>query len=175
MTAPNRATQLDRLRKVVAAIPKHLSNVHEIILAGVSFTPASLVQFFLDQIKLLDDATNALANLHAAVKAIKSNKVTKGPTLRAFDAFVLSMFLSEPATLAEFGRSAPKVPVKGVGTKALAVEKLRATRTARNTMGKKARLKVKGQVDPAVVAALTSPQPPPAAGPSPKGSSPPHV
>src|SRR5579859_4498745 len=80
----NRPCQQDRFRKIVAAIPRYLSNLTQIILAGVTFTPASLVQFFLDQIKMLDDATAARAALHSASQAIKAAKGTKGPILKAF-------------------------------------------------------------------------------------------
>ncbi len=161
MAAPSRPTQQDRFRKIIAAIQKYLSNLAQIILAGVTFTPATLIQFFQDQVKLLDDATNARAQLHQAVEAIKENKTTKGPILKGFNDFVLSMFNNQPAILAEFGVAARKVPQKKTDTKAQAVAQLRATRKARNTMGRRQKQKVKGVVPSPAPAPTPSPTPEP--------------
>ena len=165
MPSTNRPSQQDRFRKIVAAIPRYLSNLTQIILAGVTFTPASLVQFFLDQIKMLDDATAARAALHSASQAIKAAKGTKGPILKAFNDFILSMFANQPTALADFVVNARKTAVKPVNQKALAAAKGDATRKARNTMGKKQKAKVKGTVAPAILAVL-DPSPGPVHAPS---------
>ncbi len=168
MATPNRPTQQDRFRKIIVAIQKYLSQLTQIILAGVTFTPASLVQFFQDQVKLLDDATAARAALRQAAQAIKENKTTKGPVLRAFNDFVLSMFVNQPTVLADFGVPPRKTATKKVDTKQTAVEKALATRKARHTMGKRQKQKVKGVV-PAPAPAQA---PAPAASPS-NGATPP--
>ncbi len=155
MSSPNRSTQQDRFRKIVPTIPKYLDQPR-IILAGVTFTPASLVQFFQDQVQLLDDATQARAALRQAVQAIHENKTTKGPILRAFNDLVLSMYANQPTVLAEFGVPPRKTPTKTVETKQGAIEKALATRAARHTMGKRQKEKVKGVV----------PSPEPGAAPS---------
>ncbi len=49
MSAPNRSTQQNRFRKIVPAIQRYLGQP-QILLAGVTFTPASLVQFFQDHV-----------------------------------------------------------------------------------------------------------------------------
>jgi hypothetical protein len=185
----NRPTQQDRFRKIIEAIPKYLTTVVQIVLAGVGFTPQTLVQFFQDQVKLLDDATNARAKLHQAVQAIKDNKSTKGAVLKAFTDYILSVFVNQPAVLAEFGVTPRKTPPKPVATKAVAVAKLKATRTARHTMGKRQKQLVKGVLPapgspaaapapaaspaPAPVAVPPAPQPQPAPLPSPAAPSPP--
>ncbi len=177
MATPNRPTQQDRFRKIIVAIQKYLSQLTQIILAGVTFTPASLVQFFQDQVKLLDDATAARAALRQAAQAIKENKTTKGPVLRAFNDFVLSMFVNQPTVLADFGVPPRKTATKKVDTKQTAVEKALATRKARHTMGKRQKQKVKGVVpapapapSPEPVPPLPLPAPAPAQAPAPAAS-----
>jgi hypothetical protein len=164
-TPTNRATQQDNFRKILLAIPKNLSRMSTILLAGEEFTPETLVQFFEQQIALLDDATTAKAVLAQKVAAIKANKATKGPVLKAFNNLVLSAFETQPATLAEFNVVARKVPTVPTNIKALAVAKHKATREARHTMGKRQREAVKGTVPEAVLAVL-APDPKPSAAPA---------
>jgi hypothetical protein len=158
MPTPNRPTQQDNFRKIVQAIPQYLSHVATILLAGTSFTPTTLVQFFEQQIALLDDATSAKALLAQKVAAIKANKATQGAVLKGFNDFILGAFANQPATLASFAVTPRKVPVKTANIKALAAAKVVATRTARKTMGKRQRKAVKGVVPEAVTAVL-DPQP----------------
>jgi hypothetical protein len=166
-TPPNRATQQDNFRKILLAIPKNLSRMSTILLAGEEFTPDTLVQFFQEQIALLDDATNTKALLAQKVAAIKANKTTRGPVLKAFNNFVLGCFETQPATLAEFTVVARKVPTVPANIKALAVAKHKATREARHTMGKRQREAVKGIVPEAILAVLAPAKATPATGVAP--------
>jgi hypothetical protein len=154
MATPNRPTQQDNFRKIIQAIPQFLSNVVTILLASTSFTPTTLVEFFQNQISLLDDATKAKALLAQKVAAIKANKATGGAIVKAFNDFVLGAFSNQPATLAAFAVTPRKVTPKTSNIKALAAAKLVATRSARNTMGRRQRQDVKGTVSDAVTAVL---------------------
>jgi len=164
----NRSSQQDRFRKIVLAIPKYLTALTTVILAGATFTVQGLVDFFNGQIALLDAATNARAQLKAAVKAIKDNRTTNGPVVKGFNDLILSMFSNQPTVLAAFGIATRKQPAKTSEAKALAAQRNVATRKARNTMGKKQRKDVKGNV-PALQGA-PAPQASPAPTPAPTGT-----
>jgi hypothetical protein len=84
-----------------------------------------------------------------------------GPVIRALERRVLADFGDTPqagTALADFGFAPPTVSQPTADTKATAVEKRRATREARHTMGKNPKKNVKGTV------AAPSPTP---SGPSP--------
>ena len=146
MPTVNRPTQQDRFRKIIAAIPKHLTSFSSIVIAGITFNPDSLVQFFQAQIKLLDDATAAKAKLHEAVVAIVENTLKNGVLLLAFNDWIRATFVHQPTVLSDFGVAARKARMTTVQTKAIAVQKNLATREARHTMGPRQRKAVKGVV-----------------------------
>jgi hypothetical protein len=142
----NRPSTQDRYRKAIAAIPQFLSAFAQIVLAGVTFTPASLVQFFQGQITVLDNATQARSKLHEAVLAVENNHAQNGAVLRAFSEWIRATFINQPSVMSAFAVSARVAPPKTAEQKAQAAAKRAATRKARNVMGKKQRLAVKGAV-----------------------------
>jgi hypothetical protein len=142
----NRNTKQNSDRKVILAIPKHLSNVGTMNLAGTSYTPSDLVRLFQSRIEAADAATAAHAKWLDTVKGEREQIAQTAIVVRAFKNFLLSMFADQTEPLADFGVSPRKAPKKTVATKAKAVAQTKATRKVRNTMGKQQKKAVKGSV-----------------------------
>jgi hypothetical protein len=171
----NKSTQRHRLRLVVAGVTKHFGNVSSLTLGGATVTVSSLVQSISDLIKLFDAADAELANYHASVKTARDAAASLRSVLRALKAFVFSQFGDTSASLVDFGYSPRKARTPSVATKALAAAKLRATREARHTQGKRQKQDVHGVVtapaaaapagaQTAATATTTSPGPKPGTG-----------
>lgn len=164
-----------RITAVVAGIQKHFLSQASLQLGNTSFSPAALIALLQADINLSNKATASRAQLTTDVEAAKQSHQTVDPLLRFINALVISQFgdtESSASTLADFGMSPRKVPVKSAAVKAEAVVKLRATREARGTTGPKQRSRIKGVVPanppstggatvaaPATPAASTAPAP----------------
>jgi hypothetical protein len=159
MATVNRATQQDRDRKAITGTQKHLSNQPAILLAGVSYTPPEIVAFLEHDITLADAATNARTALLAAAAALRVQHTVMKPFLVSLKAYVENQF-TDPNTIAEFGFSPRKATTPSAATKAKAVNKRAATRTARHTLGKNQKKDIHGTV------ASTEPVPSPVPAPS---------
>jgi hypothetical protein len=142
----NKNTQQNNDRKIVLAIPLHLANVSNVMLAGVQYTTADLVKLFQGRIDASDQSTAAHAKWLDLVKAEREERAQTAVVVRAFKDLVLSMFADQAGPLADFGLTPRKKPKKTVATKSQAVAQTKATRTARKTLGKRQKAKVKGVV-----------------------------
>jgi hypothetical protein len=130
-------------RKTVAAAQKYLTSIPTIRIAGVDHTAATIVAVVEEDIALADAATRARQDLISAAAAVRRQKAKLAPFRAGLRAFLENQF-GDPATVAEFGYASRSPQVPSAETKALAVEKRKATRAARHTMGSRQRLKVKG-------------------------------
>jgi hypothetical protein len=145
----NKSTRQDRIRKVQAGFKKHFSKVAQFIFAGIPFTPADLDKLLQSDIEASDAADLDKAKWLATVQKQRAKRDETNPVLRAAKKFVESQFAEAPDAaerLAEFGYSLRKKVVLTAEEKAKRAEKLRATRAARHTMGKRQRKNVKGAV-----------------------------
>jgi hypothetical protein len=98
----------------------------------------------------LDKRTAVTATLAAYKEALSDRALAEaklGLTEDALKGWVLNRFGFDNAEALEFGFSPRKIPKVSVADKANAVLLNQATRKARGTMGKRARLKVKGKLD----------------------------
>jgi hypothetical protein len=147
MATPSKAHVAEALRKVIAGIKANLTGGGAIILGGQKYQPADLVKIFQAQLDAMDAVTALEAKLASA-------RVTRGkaarrtaPVLRVLEEYLRGVLGGTNPGLMEYG-FVPDAPRKvSVRTKAEAAAKARATRIARNTMGPKERLKVKGTVN----------------------------
>jgi hypothetical protein len=152
----NKQASKDANNKTVAAIDEHLAGLKNIILRGTPYTLAQLKAVFLTD----NDAISATESAHAELKELvikekASNKAT-ARVRAALRNYLLAQHGPEAvALLAAFGFSPRRTGPTAEG-KALAVVKMRATRKARHTTGKRARLRIKGEVP------SPTPSPPPA-------------
>jgi hypothetical protein len=143
----NRANRRDSYRLAVAGIDKYLATEPSLPIRGTSPTPLELKQALQGHIDDVDQADVARARWTDTVTAQRTSERRTMPMLSALKTFVTLKFGPDAvAVLADFGFTPAKQVQKTVETKKQAVEKSRATRTARHTMGKKQKKAVKGTV-----------------------------
>ncbi|MGH7270859.1 MAG: hypothetical protein ACREJ3_10560 [Polyangiaceae bacterium] len=145
----SKVTRQDRLRLIVSGATKHFQPNTPFTLAGVSYTLAALTQLCQKDITASDSATQAKAAWLAIVQSERDDHSQVYPVLRAFKAYVVSLFGDGQAagtTLADFGYSPRKVRAAKVAVKAAAAVKVVATRKARGTMGPVQRKAITGSV-----------------------------
>jgi hypothetical protein len=142
-----RTTKVNRSERnihAVAALRKHYADTKSMTLDGVAYSPAEVAKILQDSIDAIRITASAEARFHAAVTAEKAAHQQGDALYAALKAFVITQFKNQPAVLGEFAitlneRKRPDAP-----TRAAAVEKRRATRAARHTMGRRQKAKIKG-------------------------------
>jgi hypothetical protein len=151
-------------QKMAEGTRKHLTGITSLPVGSGVLTPAQIAAIFDERAAAGVAVQAATAARTATVKAFHDKRAQTASFVSAYRRVVLGMFSESPDTLAAFGLQPPKSPKKTVATKAEAVAKNEATRKARNTMGKKAKLAIKGTVTAAApnvgTAPAPSPQPP---------------
>lgn len=145
-------------QSMIDGVQKFLSHLASLTVGSQTLTPADLVQVFQDRLATGKAVQAADAARTAAVKADRDERAKTAALVRSLRRVVVGMFEQTPDTLAVFGLKAPKAAKKKVDVKAAAVVKSKATRTARHTTGKKAKLAIKGTLP----AAQSGPAAPPA-------------
>jgi hypothetical protein len=131
-------------QKLIDGTQKFLAQFATLPVGGTNMAPADIVKALQDRIDKATAAQTAEAARTAAVKADHDERANTAAFVLALRRIVLGMFQANPDTLAVFGLKAPKARKTKVATKAAAIAKNKATRTARGTKGPKAKLKVKG-------------------------------
>jgi hypothetical protein len=149
MKLRNRLVRASADQQAIDGIRKDLPAVPALYLGGRTFTPAGLEAFFQARI---DAAAAILAARAAWVDAAAKYEAMLPDTelvRRSLQAFVEGFFGPASPRLADFGFVPRKKTVLTDAQKAQAVAKRAATRKRRGTMGRKAKLAIKGQVPPA--------------------------
>ena len=164
---PNKNTALATDQKAIQGVDKHFAKIKSLVLAGVSYTPASLKALFQAEI----DACNALdqsrAQMKEQVATTRTARANASAGRKNLKAYVLGNYGANAVqVLEDFGLSVPKASgPKTVEAKAGAILQAKATRKARNTMGKRQKLSVTGAPStaaPAEAPAQVAPASPPA-------------
>jgi hypothetical protein len=144
MPKKSHVTKYTAARNVIAGLEKRWSARAKLTVHGKDYSREELVRLFRSQIEALEAIRVARAALTFAVareREIARQVESQIPKLRLT---VHCKFGSSPDVLADFGWTQPKKPgPKTVAAKVAGAEKLRATRKARQTMGKKQRKKVR--------------------------------
>jgi hypothetical protein len=135
-----------RVTSAIAGVSKNLSAVTQISLAGVVFTPTTLLALLQAYVTLVTALSAAHNQVHGLVTQEKTQRKQMIAILQALNAFVINMFGTDPSKLGDFGFSPRKVGVESAATRAASVAKAKATRNAKK----------------AALAAITSPVTPPA-------------
>jgi cell division septation protein DedD len=146
---------------MIDGVRKFLAHLASLTVGSQTVTPADIVKVFQDRLDAGKAVQTADAARTAAVKVERDGRAKTAAFVQALRRIVLGTFQQSPDTLAVFGLKAPKVVKKKVDVKAAAVVKSKATRTARHTTGKKAKLAIKG-APPAATSGPTAPPAPPA-------------
>jgi hypothetical protein len=175
MTAPtnlnikNKSNEAALAESLAAGTQKHLSTMTTLMVGGSTTTPAQAEA----QLTALSTLRNDVDAARTALNAKIATETAQLPALRAFlvafVAFVRGTFGNSPDVLADFGLAPRKAKTPLTAEqKTAAAAKRKATRAARGTTGKKAKLAVKGNVTGVVVTPVTTP----AASPAPEPAQP---
>ncbi len=146
-TARNNNAIVTIISKRVGAVQKYLkADKVEIPVQGNLLKPAALLKLYQRSL----DARAAVAARHASYQgALKARGEAEADRLAADEnlkAWVLGRFGAGSTEASEFGFAPRKQPTVSAETRAAAVVQNKATRDARGTVGKKAKLKIKGVV-----------------------------
>jgi hypothetical protein len=143
---PSNATVIDVCTQRLNAMKQYVQPNTPIAVNGAQKTAADVTAVYQSCI----DSRAVLATARAGVKTdmatVASNDATRAVTDRALKGWVNAQFGVGSTQAIAFGFPAPKKPGRSPAAKVKAVAQNRATRTARNTMGPKAKLAIKGTV-----------------------------
>jgi hypothetical protein len=154
-------------KAVIAGINTELGTVQQFVILGTTFTKAELLARFQSRLDAAEKTKADRTILHASVAAEQQLNTDVAPLRKGFKQYLQSRYGQGSPELQKFGFTPAKTPQRSVAAKAAGIAKNQATRKARNTMGKKAKLKVKGTpatntTAPTMVAAPAAPPAPPA-------------
>lgn len=166
MSNQNRAVKQAHDAQMIVGVEKDLQNVASLLLAGETFTPKSLQAFFQSRIDAANAVVTARAHWLDTVKAFKAIDAKGAVVVRGLHQYVVNAYGAASPQLADFGFTPSKRATQTPEQKAAAVAKRAATRKARNTMGKKAKLAIKGAVVPTTAPATPAPAPAPVTVPT---------
>jgi hypothetical protein len=128
---------------IIAGIKKHLPPKGPYYMSGRELSRDELVAVFEAQVDAIDAIRTARAALSAAVARERAVARRLAPQLPLFRDALCHLLGFRSEVLADFGWRLPKKPGPKTATAKLAgVEKGRATRKARGTMGKRQRQKI---------------------------------
>jgi hypothetical protein len=157
----NRPTTQTRDAAIISGIKKRFQNVPSVVLGGVTYTPAALAALFQSHINAANAVVTAKGQWKNAIAAYQTLTKTVSNAVTGLQEIVRQMFNNAPDAVADFGFTPKKTTKKSTVIKVVAAAKSRATREARNTLGKKEKLQIKGavtaqSVGAAVTAAIES-------------------
>ena len=136
------ASCMDRLR----AIASHSLAGTQLSLDGRAYSGKEVAAVFQASL----DARAAVAHAQAVLKIALAKRDAAESQRQKIDrdlrTWVIAYFGPESQVLAEFGYTRARVGKKSAEVRMNAAKKALATRKARNTMGKKARRKIKGKI-----------------------------
>jgi hypothetical protein len=171
MTTINRPTTQARDAQIILGIQKNLQHVSSLSIGGTTFTPDALVKLVQGHIDLINAIAASRATWHSQVVSGQALSAQLTPILRGLRQYVINANGETSPVLADFGFTAPKKRVLTPDEKAAAAVKAKATRKARNTMGKVQKKNVKGTVTAIVASSDASKASQPVA-PAPVASAP---
>ena len=151
MATPSEQSVIDDLTALVTGLKKHAPG-RPFVLASQTYSAADI----LGEVNALLAAASAVPKARGALKdAIRADRelrARKAELLRGLRGTIQSMFRGQTTTLADFGLEPPRARRPATTEEAvLAVEKRRATRKERRTMGKKQKAAIKGDVTGVVI------------------------
>jgi hypothetical protein len=146
-TSRNQHDRIARDLKMAEGITKHFQKKASFTLSGEKYTSEQLVAF----LQARTDATRAAQTARAAwlnaAAALQEQLAKTDPVFACLTQQLLSTYSPTSTELADFGVAPRKTRTPPTAQQHLeAVEKLRATRKAWHTLGRKQRKQVKGAV-----------------------------
>jgi hypothetical protein len=145
--------------QLIAGTNKHLTSTTQVLLVGVSYTPAQVTQQLQTLVNLRSSVDAAKATVQAKLAAEKAQMPALSTFMGALVSYVKASFGNAPDVLADFGLHPKARAQPTVQAKTAAAAKRKATRAARHTTGPKQKLSVKGDVQSIVVTPILAGQP----------------
>jgi hypothetical protein len=140
-------TVVSNTTQAIEALAAHLSKTTEIPVAGKMLTVAEIAEVFREAIKTRTAVIVAQGKYKEALAKRDEAESTRRVHEDALKAWVLNRFTATSSQAHAFGY-VPRIPAEpSAETKAKAVLLNKATRDARGTKGKKAKLAIKGTLD----------------------------
>ena len=168
----NKSQEVALAKQLIAGTAKHLPGT--VVLGGSSYTPAEITAKLQSLIDLRADVDAAKATTKTKLTAEAAVAPSVRALMGALATYVKVTHGSSADVLADFGiHPKARAPVT-VETKAVALAKRKATRSARHTMGPRQREEIQGDVTGVVltpiVSAPVTPAPSSPSVPAPSGN-----
>jgi hypothetical protein len=135
-----KATMEQRIRGLIAGTQKH-TPTGPLTFGGATFTGTALVQVLQSLADALAAVDSAKAGWKDALKNAADVKAKVAPVVQAYRSWLVATYGNAPSTLADYDVTPRKAPTPLTAEQKVArAAKAKATRVARNTLGKKQRL-----------------------------------
>src|SRR5262249_16347650 len=165
MSHPNINKERASDEKLAAGIAKFVDPAQTFVIAGKTYTIAQVLAALQERIDKAKSVPVAKATWLALLRALQAEYDQSKPFVAAIRQAMRIMFAASPDALTEMGVGPRKTRrILPVTDKALAIQKSKATRVARHTMGKRQR--------EAITGSPSAPEPAPMPNPQPNGASP---
>ena len=160
----NNATIVSTCNQRITALGEYVKPKTVMQVNGQPMKVADVTGVYQACIATRSELVKQRAAYEKALEARDSAEATRQATDKGLRAWVTGAYGAESQEALEFGFLPTKVTEKSAATKATAVLKLRATREARNTMGKRQKKDIKGTIvapaapaEPAITAPAAAP------------------
>jgi hypothetical protein len=136
MTKPSsklsKTTALEQNQKAIEGVDKYLAHTKTLVVAGTSYTPASLKAVLQAEIDGNKSVDSDRAQYKQQVVAARQARAKGRAVRKGLKGYLLTNFGSDAVqTFEDFGFTPPKTPVRTAKSKAQAVDKAVATREAK--------------------------------------------
>ncbi len=142
MNTTTKHTRKDSDSAIISGIDVHLKG-QTIVLDGVRYKQSELRQVFQDDLDATAATANAKGQWKGAIIAEHATATKMRSVKAALFAYLIATFGPNSQVLVDFGAKPRKAPKTAPAVKAQAVQQALLTRTARHTMGKRQRAKIK--------------------------------
>jgi hypothetical protein len=145
-TTPARGKQLTKLAALIAGLQKHQSELAPFVIADKQYTVAEVIAVLQARHDTTQKVNATRADWQASVKTDHEGRASGQVFLAGIQQTLLAAFAGSVNKLADFGLVGRKSRTVSPETKVATTAKIKATRTARHTMGKKQKAQIHGTV-----------------------------
>jgi hypothetical protein len=161
---PARDDQLKRLAVLIAGMQKHEQELAPFVIADKQYAVADIIAALQARYNATQAVITTKAVWQAAVKADHEGRASGQVFYAGVRSTLLVAFASSVNKLADFGLVGRKSRIVSPETKVATTAKIKATRVARHTMGKKQKAQIHGTVSATTpIASISAPVAAPAA------------
>jgi hypothetical protein len=146
--APNNATVVEICTRRIRALETYVDRKSVVAVNGRKHAHAEMVAVYQRSVVARAKVASLRARLAEALDEVRDADAARMEADRALKAWARGEFGVESTEVNDFGFPVPKKAVLTVEQKALAVERGRATRKARGTMGRRQKEPIRGAVPP---------------------------